>query len=144
MATSSWFFSSCVRGNLITPALTTPAPAPQTFTVTIASGSLGTYSGYYYTCSSGSNNSTTGLFSLTAHVGDSVALPAAGIHPLYFTDNTGTCVDSGVTSSPSTYTFAATGTYYFHCGIHANSCSPNNATCNATGCAGLAGMITVQ
>lgn len=145
LAASPWFLTSCVRGNLITPSAATPTPIPpQTYTITIASGSLGTYSGYYYSCASGSNNSTTGLFSLTAHVGDSIALPAASIHPLYFLDNTGTCVDNGLTSPPSNYTFSATGTYYFHCGFHATSCSPNNTTCNATGCAGLAGTIIVQ
>jgi hypothetical protein len=134
---------SCTRNNSLAAA-PNAMTTPQSYTVSILSGSLGGYSGYYYSSSAGSNNTSTGLFSLTAHVGDTVNLPAASIHPLYFLDSTGTCVYSGVTSPPSAYTFTATGMYYFHCGFHAISCNPNNTTCNATSCAGLAGVITVQ
>ncbi len=148
LISSAFLFASC--SSHYSPTSTnnpTPTPTPgghQSYVVSIASGSLGSYSGYYYSSSTGTNNTTTGLYSLTAHVGDTVSLPAAGIHPLYFIDTTGTCVDNGVTSSPSAYTFTATGMYYFHCGIHATGCSPNITTCNATGCASLAGAINVQ
>lgn len=144
-----WFVTGCLRSysTPISAVANTPTvtPTPQTLTVTIASGSLGTYSGYYYSCAAGSNDTTTGVLSLTAHVGDMIFLPAANIHPLYFYNSSAVCVYNGVTTSPSTpYTFTSAGMHYFHCGIHATGCSPSISSCNATGCASLAGSVSVQ
>lgn len=134
-----------------TPTLTATQTAtatitntPQVFTITITSGSLGGYSGYYYQCSSGSNNTSNGLFTLSCHVGDIVNLPAAGIHPLYFDFNgSGTClIPGGTTTANTPYTVTSVGTYYFQCGIHA-SCT-GKASCSPTNCTALAGQIAVS
>lgn len=77
---------------------------------------------------------------LTAHVGDSISLPGSVTHPLYFYDGT-TCVYTADTSS-HVYSFASTGTYYFHCGNHAATCSAG--TCSATNCTQMAGIVTVN
>jgi hypothetical protein len=135
------FSFACTR-NLYTPLA---AAAPQTITVSIASGSLGAYSGYYYTASGFSNNTTTGVLNLTAHVGDTVILPTAGIHPLYLDAGTSTCIYSGINTGVSqSYNFTSTGIYYFHCGFHAQNCSAGLASCGSTNCTALAGVITVN
>lgn len=77
---------------------------------------------------------------LTAHVGDAISLPGSGTHPLYFY-NGSTCVYSADTSS-HVYTFPSTGTYNFHCGNHAATCT--TTTCSATNCTQMAGVVTVN
>jgi len=143
---------ACVRNTLTAPAaLPTPTPvpaAPVTFNVSIGNSSASA-TNYIYTVSGGANG-TGGLLTFTAHVGDTVILPSAGIHPLYFDNGSTTCLTvggnliSGYTSGSVTYTFPATGSYYFHCGFHASGCSPSNGTCGATGCTALAGVATVN
>lgn len=98
--------------------------------------------GYIYTSSSGSNGSG-GVLSITAHVGNVIALPGNTTHPLYFDAGSSTCIYSGSTSS-QTYTFNSTGTYYFHCGNHASGCSGGNGACGSTNCSAMAGIVTVN
>jgi len=131
-----------------TPTITnTPTPTftPQTFTITIEDGTLsGGYSGYYYSCPNGTNNTANGLFSMTVYVGDTINFPAASIHPLYFdNDGSGTCITgfAGETNASTPYTFTAAGTYYFQCGIHAQNCV--QTSCSSTSCTALAGVLTV-
>jgi len=122
--------------------------APQTITVSITSGSLGgAYAGYYYLASGFSNDATTGVLNLTAHVGDTVVLPNVnGFHPLYFDNGSTTCLfnGSGNPANSYTYTFPSVGLYYFHCGFHAQNCSLGLASCGSTNCTALAGVITVN
>jgi len=134
-----------------TPTITsspTITPTPQTITVSINSnGSFAQGSNYYYTVTgtTSQNNSTTGVLNLTARVGDTLSLPTASIHPLYFDAGSSTCIFSDVnTGASQLYTFTSAGTYYFHCGIHANSCSAGLGMCGSTNCKGLAGVIVVS
>ena len=128
----------------------TCTPTPQTITISIhAFGTEGSYTGYYYVATGFSNNTTTGNLTVTARELDTVSIQSAGIHPLYLYNSNGTtCIFSGVnTASFNNYSFPASAspvTYYFHCGVHATSCSPTITTCSATGCSGLAGMIVVN
>ncbi len=127
----------------------TSSPTPKTLTVTILNGTLGSYSGYYYTTSGFSNNTSNGTLSLTARVGDTVSIQSvAGLHPLYlYNSGAATCIFNGVNTTTMTnnYTFISSGTYYFHCGIHAQSCSvPYNHSCNSTSCTALAGSVVVS
>jgi len=131
-ALGSW---ACVRTNPMTPT------GPQTISVSTASSGTSS-TGYIYTSSSGSNGSG-GLLSLTAHVGDTINLPGSSFHPLYFDAGSSTCIYSGATSNQS-YTFSATGTYYFHCGNHASGCSAGNGVCGSTNCSAMAGIVTVN
>jgi plastocyanin len=63
-------------------------------------------------------------------------------HPLNIDMGSGTCVVSGETSFPFTFTFNAKGTYHFHCGIH-STCG--NGSCpDPFLCVGMVGTITVQ
>lgn len=127
-------------------ATSTPTSTPVTITVSAASSSLDS-SGYIYTVN-GVSNSSGGLLVLTAHVGDTIVWPAStqdsGFHPLYFDAGSSSCIYSGITSTQETYTFTSTGTYYFHCGNHANSCSAGDGACGSTNCNGMAGVITVS
>lgn len=129
-----------------TPTITstpTITPTPLPVTITVGTGSSGaSASGYIYTSSSGSNG-TGGLLTLTARVGDTVNLPGSSFHPLYFDAGSSTCIYQGATSNQS-YTFTATGTYYFHCGAHASGCSAGNGVCGSTSCTAMAGVITVN
>jgi hypothetical protein len=112
-------------------------------TITVSTGSSGSSAtGYIYTSSSGSNG-TGGLLSLTAHVGNVIILPGSSLHPLYFDNGSSTCIYMGA-AVQETYTFPATGTYYFHCGNHATSCSAGNGACGSTNCSAMAGVITVS
>lgn len=120
---------------------------PVTISVSITSGSLGTYAGYYYQAAGFTNDSTTGVLHVTAHVGDTVVLPNVnGFHPLYFDGGSTTCLynGSGDPATSFTYTFPSTGTYYFHCGFHAANCSQGLGSCGSTNCTALAGVITVS
>lgn len=91
---------------------------------------------------------TGGSLSLTAHVGDTIVLPANGTHPLYFDNGSTSCLVvggvtvSGTTSGPITYVFPAAATYYFHCGNHARTCSAT--ACGSTDCTAMAGTVTVN
>jgi hypothetical protein len=126
-----------------TPPTPTPTAAPVTITMTIQSGTLGAYSGFYYAAAGFANDPATGYLSLTAQVGDSLVLPAVGgFHPLSFDDGTATCIYSGV-GTDQTYSFLAPGTYYFHCEFHGQVCSPLNS-CGHTNCVGMAGEIVVS
>jgi hypothetical protein len=123
--------------------------APTTITVSITSGTLGTYGGYYYQASGFPNDTSTGTLNLMAHVGDTVILPdqPANFHPLYFyLGSSSTCLYSTAGSGSTTYsyTFPSTGIYYFHCGIHAQNCGGTTASCGSLTCTALAGVITVQ
>jgi hypothetical protein len=125
-----------------TPTVT---PTPQTITVSILNGSLGTYSGYYYSAPSFTNNTSNGLLSVTARVGDTIALPSVGsLHPLYFYNNmAATCIFNNVNATQTNnYTFLSAGTYYFHCGFHAQNCTLGS--CNSTSCTALAGVVNVS
>jgi hypothetical protein len=130
-----------------TPTIT---PTPQTITVTISEGSLGSYSGYYYTATGSANNTATGVLTISAHVGDTIVVPnVAGFHPLYFDADSTTCLFDGEESPDSsessfTYQFPATGTYYFHCGIHATNCSLGLTSCGSTNCESLAALVNVN
>lgn len=74
--------------------------------------------------------------------GQSVQWNIATIHPLNIDDGSGTCLVSGTTAFPYTYTFMTAGTYHFHCGVH-SSCG--NGMCpNPTTCTGMVGTITVN
>ena len=130
------------------PSMASSGPA--TLTVSITSGTLGSYGGYYYQASGFSNDTSTGVLNLTAHVGDTVILPdqPGNFHPLYFyLNSSSTCLYSTVGGSAVTtysYTFPSAGTYYFHCGIHAQNCGGTTASCGSLTCTALAGVITVQ
>jgi|HubBroStandDraft_1064217.scaffolds.fasta_scaffold761314_1 hypothetical protein len=124
------------------PTPTPTSSGPQTITVSIADGSLGGYSGFYYTASGFTNNTSTGLLSLTAHVGDTISLPSGGFHTLYFDPGSATCIFSDATAATQTYTFTSAGTYYFHCGVHAQNCS-NQTGCGSTNCTAMAGTVVV-
>lgn len=125
-----------------TPTATvTSTPTPQTITVSTAGSGL-SVSGFIYTCSIGTNGSG-GLLTLSAHVGDTIDLPGSGTHPLYFDAGSSTCIYTGASSNQS-YTFTATGTYYFHCGNHASGCSTGNGACGSTNCTAMAGVVTVN
>jgi plastocyanin len=63
-------------------------------------------------------------------------------HPLNIDMDSGSCLVSGRTSFPFTYTFTAPGTYHFHCGIH-SSCGSGNCP-NPFTCTGMIGTITVN
>ncbi len=66
------------------------------------------------------------------------------IHPLYLYSGT-TCLENGLSpASGLSVTFSTSGTYFFHCGNHATGCAPNNTTCAATGCGGMACSIIVN
>lgn len=122
----------------------TPTATPEVFTITIQDGSLGTYSGYYYSSPSGTNDTTTGVFSMTVPAGSIVNMPAFSFHPLYlFVSGSGTCMTgfSGETNSSTPVTFSA-GTYNFQCGVHA-VCTGNKASCSPGSCTALAGVLTV-
>jgi plastocyanin len=131
----------------LTPTVTnTPAV---TITVSIISGAVNTDNpfGYYYTASGFTNDPTTSTLNVTAHVGDTIVLPSvSGLHPLYFDNSSTTCLFNGGTNAASsfTYTFPATGLYYFHCGFHAANCSLGLTSCGSTNCTGLSGVITVS
>lgn len=130
------------------PGLTC-TPTPQTITVSVhALGTEGSYTGYYYTATGFSNDTTNGILTVNARQLDTISIQSVfNFHPLYLYDgNAATCIyNYANTSTYNNYTFpalASPATYYFHCGIHA-SCSPSNA-CTNTGCTGLAGVIYVS
>ena len=125
--------------NTDTPTVT---PTPKTITVAIINGSLGGYSGYYYSASGFSNNTSTGVLSLTARVGDTIVLPSGSPHTLYFDAGSATCIFSGATAATQSYTFTSQGTYYFHCGVHAQNCSSQHG-CGSTNCTAMAGTVVV-
>jgi hypothetical protein len=124
-------------------ATATVTNTPQNITISISSGSLGGYSGFYYTGGPGTNNTSNGLYSLSLNVGDIVHLPSGGIHTLYL-DNGSTCFSgfSGETSASMPFTFTSAGTYYFQCGVHAQNCT--TTSCSSTDCTAMAGVITVS
>ena len=63
-------------------------------------------------------------------------------HTLNIDNGSGSCLVSGQTSFPYTYTFSVSGSYHFHCGIH-STCA--NGTCpNPSTCMGMVGMVTVN
>lgn len=126
-----------------TPTLT-PTAVPVTITVNTQSSSDNSQ-GYIYVSSAGTNNTGAGgLLSLSAHVGDSIILPANGTHPLWFDNGTSTClVTGGDTSGPVTYTFPSTGTYNFHCGNH-GGCTPSDGACGLSTCSAMVGVVTVN
>ena len=118
----------------------TPTTTPSSQTIDVSAGSGG--ASYIYRSTSGSNNGSYVLI-LTAHVGDTINLPGSSLHPLYFDAGTNTCIYSNAQSNQS-YTFTATGTYYFHCGNHASGCSMGNGACGSTNCVNMAGVVTVN
>jgi plastocyanin len=120
------------------PSSPTPTSGAQTITVSIVSGGPNNYE-YEAT---GVTNLSNGVLNLTAHVGDTISLPSGGIHTLYFDPGSATCIFNGATASTQTYTFTSAGTYYFHCGVHAQSCS-NQTGCGSTNCTAMAGTVVV-
>jgi plastocyanin len=62
-----------------------------------------------------------------------------GSHTLVIDNGSGTCVQN-FTTWPQVVTFAAAGTYSFHCTIH-SSCT---TTTTCTGCTGMVGQVIVQ
>lgn len=105
----------------------TPRPASA---VTVTAMSTGG-SGYAYAPNS---------FTITH--GQSVRWNTSTIHPLNIDDSSGSCLVSGTTAFPFTYTFMNAGTYHFHCGVH-SSCG--NGVCpNPSTCSGMVGTITVN
>lgn len=80
--------------------------------------------------------------SVTITHGQSVQWNTSTIHPLNIDNGSGTCLVSGTTAFPYTYTFMTAGTYHFHCGVH-SSCA--SGTCpNPSTCSGMVGTITVN
>ncbi len=134
-----------------TPTTTrTPTPTatvtstPAIFVSTESNSSSAT--GFSYTASGATVNADQSI-ALIANVGDVIQIEANGTHPLYFyKGGAGSCVVSGSTVN-LTYTFPASGTYYFHCGNHGNNCGGTgfngNTTCSSTSCTAMAGSITV-
>lgn len=124
-------------------ATVTNTPTATPVVITVGTGSSGLSStGFIYTSTSGTNG-TGGILNLTAHVGYIIHLPGSSFHPLYFDAGSSTCIFTAATSN-QTYTFPATGTYYFHCGNHASGCSAGNGACGSTNCSAMAGVITVN
>ena len=74
--------------------------------------------------------------------GQAVQWNISTIHPLNIDDGSGTCLVSGTTAFPYTYTFMTAGTYHFHCGVH-SSCGNGNCP-NPSTCSGMVGTITVN
>lgn len=105
----------------------TPGPAAA---VTVTAMSTGAYTYAYSTTS----------FTITH--GQSVLWNMSTIHTLNIDNGSGTCLVSGTSAFPYTYTFATAGTYHFHCGVH-SSCG-NNMCPNPTTCTGMVGIITVN
>jgi plastocyanin len=106
---------------------TTPGPAAA---VTVSA--TGSYGSYAY---------STG--SITIMHGQSVMWDTSNsIHPLNIDNGSGSCLVSGDSSFPYTYTFTTAGTYHFHCGVH-STCG--SGTCpNPSTCTGMVGTITVN
>jgi heme/copper-type cytochrome/quinol oxidase subunit 2 len=125
----------------------TPTPTatvtstPIIFVTTISNGSSAT--GFSYAASGATINVDQSI-NLTANVGDVIQIEASTTHPLWFYQGTSTtCITSGATSDV-TYTFTASGTYYFHCGNHGATCGGlGNGACGSTSCTAMAGIITV-
>jgi hypothetical protein len=134
-----------------TPTVTSTPTATATVTSTPAIFVSTTFNtsaalDYSYTASGATVNADQSI-ALTANVGDVIQIDANSTHPLYFYKaGAGSCVVSGA-ESPFTYTFPASGTYYFHCGNHGNNCggigNNGNDTCTSTTCTAMAGVITV-
>jgi hypothetical protein len=122
----------------------TPTPVPAgPATISVSTGSSGaSATGFIYSSTSGSTGGA-GVLSLTAHVGDTINLPGSGLHPLYFDNGTSTCIYTAATTNQS-YVIPATGTYYFHCGNHATTCSAGLLFCGSTNCSAMAGILTVN
>ena len=107
----------------------TSTPGPRA-AVTIMAMSTGAYT-YAYSPST-----------VTITHGQSVQWSLSSIHPLNIDDGSGTCLVSGTTMFPYTYTFMTAGTYHFHCGVHStcgNGMCPNPSTCT-----GMVGTVTVN
>ena len=121
----------------------TMTATPAIFVTTESNGSSAT--GFSYTASGATVNADQSI-ALTANVGDVIQIEANGTHPLYFyKGGAGSCIATAQTSN-FTYTFPASGTYYFHCGNHAANCGGSgngNITCSSTTCTAMAGTITV-
>jgi hypothetical protein len=107
-----------------------------TYTLTIASGGPN----FEYKAT-GFTNAANGVLSMTARVGDTISLPGSTTHPLYFDAGTTTCIFTAATSTQN-YTFTTAGTYYFHCGVHAQTCSAS--ACGSTNCTAMAGSVVVS
>lgn len=122
----------------------TPSPTPGgPKTITVTTGTSGASATGYIYMSSGFSTGAGGVLSMTANVGDTIDLPGSGTHPLYFDNGSSTCIYSGATSDQS-YTFTVAGTYYFHCGNHATSCTNGNSSCGSTNCSAMAAVVTVN
>jgi plastocyanin len=106
----------------------TPTPMP-TAAVTVGTMSIGVF---LYT-----------VGDITITHGQSIQWDLTNMgHPLNIDMGSGSCLVSGRTSFPFTYTFTTPGTYHFHCGIH-SSCGSGNCP-NPFTCTGMIGTITVN
>lgn len=107
----------------------TSTPGPASAVTIMATG--GGYSSYAYSPSS-----------VTITHRQSVQWNMSTIHTLNIDNGSGSCLVSGTTAYPYTYTFTTAGTYHFHCGVH-SSCG-NNMCPNPSTCTGMVGTITVN
>jgi plastocyanin len=128
-----------------TPTVTATVTSTPVILVTTKSDGSAAW-GFAYQAAGATVNADQSLV-LTANVGDVISIEANGTHPLYFYQGTSaSCVVSGATSN-FTYTIPASGTYYFHCGNHGNSCggtgTHGNVICGSTSCTAMAGVINV-
>jgi hypothetical protein len=133
---------ACNRGSSMVPASSGGGNGGGSTIMVSTASSTTSSTSYIYTSASGTN-STGGVLSLTAHVGDTIVLPGSTFHPLYFDHGTSTCIFMGSTSQQS-YVFPSTGTYYFHCGNHGSGCSTGNGGCGSTNCSAMAGQVSVN
>jgi len=109
----------------------TPTPGPG-ITAAVTVGVVYSLSSYQYTPNS-----------ITLTKGQAIQWNSTNMgHTLNIDNGSGSCLVSGQSSFPYTYTFSVSGTYHFHCGIH-STCG--NAMCpNPSTCTGMIGMVTVN
>ena len=126
----------------VTPTVTVTSTPPVIHSVSIiVNGSAGL--GYSYSCSGATVNVDQSI-AFNANVGDVLDLPGQALHPLWFYQGTSTsCIYSGITSNQP-FTITGSGTYYFHCGNHAQNCGGvGNSACGSTSCTAMAAVVTV-